>query len=155
MNQYTFYLHCLYQLPVVLSLRSHVLSCLVNDPDIICEIWVFQDFGAQPISVNGILQSISGRSSKTAQKPVYLTVVCALSKLRKICFLNYSIEAFRAFNKLLCGPTLHRSNVFSMFIKCLYWFECPRTFCMVDGPNTILCSFYYFCILSLIWPFQN
>lgn len=155
MNQYIFYLHCLYELPVVLSLCSHVLLCLVNDPDIICEIWVFQDFGVHCISVNGILQSISRRSSKNVQKPAYHTVVCALNKLRKISFLSYSVEAFQALNKLLSGPTLHRYNVFSVFIKCWYWFECPKTLYMVDGPNTILCSFYCFCILSLTWPFQN
>lgn len=37
----------------------------------------------------------------------------------------------------------------------MYWFECQRMFRMVDGPKTVLCSFFCFCMLKLKPSFQN
>lgn len=65
------------------------------------------------IPVGGIPQSINGRTSKSVKKPAYLTVVSALNDWEKAAF------SISAINKPLNGPTLHRSNVFSGFTKCV------------------------------------
>lgn len=92
---------------------------------------------------------------KSIQKSAYLTLICAFNNVREGCSLSYSTEAYQAINNLLSNPTLHRSNVFSRFIKRMYWFECQRMFRMVDGPKTVLCSFFCFCMLKLKPSFQN
>lgn len=92
---------------------------------------------------------------KSIQKSAYLTLICAFNNVREGCSLSYSTETFQAINNLLSNPTLHRSNVFSRFIKRMYWFECQRMFRMVDGPKTVLCSFFCFCMLKLKPSFQN